>query len=90
MDKRKKNKIKRSALTGKIINGKEAILLDEVKEYLKKQGYEIIEDEDKIYNMGTIINKLKKEGFKIIQPNLVSAIEVYTVLFLTYSAFFYF
>lgn len=37
---RKKNKM-RSALSGRIINGKEVILVSEAKEYLKKQGYEI-------------------------------------------------
>ena len=37
----KKRNIKRSSLSGKIINGKEVILVEEAKDYVIKQGYEV-------------------------------------------------
>jgi len=38
-------KIKKSAYTGRIVNGKDVILIDEAEEYLKKMGYKIIKPE---------------------------------------------
>jgi len=38
-------KIKKSAYTGRIVNGKDVILVDEAEEYLKKIGYKIIRPE---------------------------------------------
>jgi hypothetical protein len=45
--KRNKNLL-RSEYSGKIINGKGAILVEEVEEYLIKKGYKIISPEMKI------------------------------------------
>lgn len=38
----KEKKHKRSALSGKIINGRDVIMVEEASEYLKKQGFTII------------------------------------------------
>jgi len=40
-------KIKKSAYTGRIVNGKDVILTDEAEEYLKKMGYKVIKPEQK-------------------------------------------
>ena len=70
--KRNKNLI-RSALTGRIINGKECILTEEAPEYLKKMGYivknpyneNVIDALD--YFMVTTIKQLGKKNEQQIQ-----------------------
>lgn len=37
-----KKNIKRSSLTGRIINGRDVILCEEAEDFLKKHGYKII------------------------------------------------
>lgn len=39
MAKDKRKNLVRSALSGRIVNGKEVVMTEEVIEYLKKQGY---------------------------------------------------
>ncbi|MFW6130092.1 MAG: hypothetical protein ACOC56_02835 [Atribacterota bacterium] len=63
-----KNKIKRSCLTGKIANGKEIILKNEAKEYLKKQGFNFV-NKKKVIPIEIIIEKLNENGYKIIPKN---------------------
>lgn len=43
--KEREKKCKRSSYSGRVINGREAILSDEAEEFLKKRGYKIIKPE---------------------------------------------
>lgn len=67
----------RSCLTGKIINGREVILVDEAEEYLKKMGYIIIKRQKDISfpralekAIGFIIFSLLLLPFISAQPDL--------------------
>lgn len=88
--KQDESKIKRSALTGRIVNGRDVILTSEVEDYLKKNGYIIIDKEKKAINIGVVIDMLRNQGFKILTPKMIAGIETLTTVFLVYGSFFAF
>lgn len=85
MVKGNKNKIKRSSLSGKIVNDNPVILRKEAIEYLKKQGY-LITHNKKAIPIEKAIEKLKENGFKIIPESILQNIKTFTTLFISLGA----
>lgn len=81
MEKRQNNKIKRSAVSGRIINGKEVILTSEAVDYLMKNGY-IFVDENEISRIDKVIDKLKHMGLKVIPSYQAQVIKFLTIIFI--------
>lgn len=59
-------KVKKSDYSGRIINGKEVIIVDEAEEYLKKLGYKVIKPELTALVMTSTITFLMLGGLIII------------------------
>lgn len=84
-DKKARNKVQRSILTGKVVNNKKIIAVDEAKKYLKKQGY-IIVDDKKLVPINKIVDKIRDNGFRIIPEHLSDNILSLTAVFISLGA----
>lgn len=77
-----KNKIKRSVLSGKIVNNDKVIAVDEAEDYLKKQGYILINNK-KLVPIKDVIEKIRENGFSIIPSNRADQILSLTITFIS-------
>ncbi len=83
--KQRMGNIVRSSMSGKIMNGKDAIMTDEAKTYLKKQGY-VFDENGTAIDIEKAIELLKRQGMRVIPEKIVAGVIVFTTLFLVFGA----